>query len=71
MFDIIRNLHDALLTYIGTIIIKSQSRFCLYRLSMDMTFKLLFSDPHCTYIGPTDGLGFNQIVGYTNWHWLS
>ena len=31
---------------------------------VDMGFSGLFSDPHCRYLGPTCGFGFNQIGGH-------
>ena len=31
---------------------------------MDMHFNRVFSYPHCRYLGPTGGSGFNQIGGH-------
>ena len=31
---------------------------------VDMSSSVMFSDPHCRYIGSTVGTGFNQIGGH-------
>ena len=31
---------------------------------VDMSSKVMFSDPHSRYTGPTGGAGFNQIGGH-------
>ena len=33
-----------------------------------MSFNTVFSDPHCRYIGSTDGAGFSQIGGHEFQH---